>query len=46
MGDSIVRWTKIALLKLPGVEEAEVDVVWDPPWDPSMMSGDAEALVG
>ena len=23
---------------LPGVTAAKVDVVWDPPWDPSMMS--------
>lgn len=30
-----------ALLAAPGVTEAEVEVVWDPPWDPSRMSEEA-----
>lgn len=30
-----------ALLAVPGVEEADVEVVWDPPWDPSRMSEEA-----
>jgi metal-sulfur cluster biosynthetic enzyme len=34
-----IRWgAQQALLDLPGVEEAEVVVVWDPPWHPSMMT--------
>jgi metal-sulfur cluster biosynthetic enzyme len=34
-----IRWgAQQALLNLAGVEEAEVEVVWDPPWHPSMMT--------
>jgi len=30
-----------ALLAVPGVTSAEVDTVWDPPWDPSRMTDEA-----
>ncbi|MDE2333969.1 MAG: SUF system Fe-S cluster assembly protein [Rhodospirillales bacterium] len=30
-----------AVLAVAGVSACEVDVVWDPPWDPSRMSDDA-----
>ncbi len=29
-----------------GVSEAEIDLVWDPPWDPSMMSEAAKLQLG
>lgn len=29
-----------------GVDEAEIDLVWDPPWDPSMMSEAAKLQLG
>jgi len=33
-----IRWgVQTALLNLEGVDEAEVELVWDPPWHPSMM---------
>lgn len=32
---------KDAVEKIPGVKSAEVDVVWDPPWDMSRMSDEA-----
>lgn len=32
---------KEAVEKVPGVTSAEVDVVWDPPWDMSRMSDEA-----
>jgi FeS assembly SUF system protein len=31
---------------VPGVTAAKVDVVWDPPWDPSMMSEAARLELG
>jgi FeS assembly SUF system protein len=31
---------------LPGVKSARVDVVWDPPWNPSMMSEAARLELG
>jgi len=30
-----------AVMSVPGVSSAEVDTVWDPPWDPSRMSEEA-----
>ena len=31
---------------IPGVTDAKVDVVWDPPWDPSKMSESARLQLG
>ena len=30
-----------AIIGLPGVSGCDVEVVWDPPWDPSRMTEDA-----
>ncbi len=30
-----------AILAVPGVTAAEVETVWDPPWDPSRMTDEA-----
>jgi metal-sulfur cluster biosynthetic enzyme len=38
MHDSISEGVRLALLGLDGVNDAEVEVVWDPPWNPSMMT--------
>ena len=38
MHDSIAEGVKGALLDLEGVDDVEVQVVWDPPWTPSRMS--------
>lgn len=38
MHESISQGAQIVLLSLEGVTDAEVEVVWDPPWDPSMMT--------
>lgn len=34
-----------AILSVPGVTGCDVDVVWDPPWDPSRMSEEARLAV-
>ncbi|MCL4318288.1 MAG: metal-sulfur cluster assembly factor [Firmicutes bacterium] len=34
------------LLSVEGIQDANVDVVWSPPWDPSMMSDDAKEYFG
>jgi FeS assembly SUF system protein len=31
---------------VPGVRDAEVNLVWDPPWDPSKMSDEARLELG
>ena len=38
MHDSISDGVKNALLNLEGVLDAEVAVVWDPPWNPGLMT--------
>ncbi|MCL4544071.1 MAG: iron-sulfur cluster assembly protein [Chloroflexi bacterium] len=32
--------------ELPGVTNVDVDIVWSPPWSPSMMSEDARMELG
>jgi len=34
-----------AVASVPGVKEAKVEVVWDPPWDPSRMSDEARLVL-
>ncbi len=34
-----------AVASVPGVREAKVNIVWDPPWDQSRMSDEARAVL-
>jgi probable FeS assembly SUF system protein SufT len=38
MGPSIAADVQRKILTLPGVDSAEVDLVWDPPWNQDMIS--------
>ena len=42
----IVTEAKLMLEDLPEVSEAKIEIVWDPPWDPSMMSEVAKESLG
>jgi metal-sulfur cluster biosynthetic enzyme len=46
MHESIAWGVKMALLNLDGVDDVDVQIVWDPPWNPSMMSDYGRAHVG
>jgi metal-sulfur cluster biosynthetic enzyme len=46
MHESICWGVKEALLNLDGVEEVEVELVWDPPWHPTMMTEVGRAATG
>ena len=46
MGPSIARDAQQRIEVLPGVAEAEVRVVWDPPWHPDMMSPEGKKKLG
>ena len=46
MHESIGWGVQSALLNLEGVEEAEVNIVWDPPWTPARMSESGRARTG
>jgi metal-sulfur cluster biosynthetic enzyme len=41
MGGMIRQEIEDKLLGLPDCEEANVEIVWDPPWTPHMMSDEA-----
>ncbi len=40
---AIARGAQTAVRKLPGVDDATVTVVWDPPWTPERLSPEARA---
>jgi probable FeS assembly SUF system protein SufT len=46
MGPSIARDAQQRIEALPGVAEAEVRVVWDPPWTPNMISPEGRKKMG
>jgi probable FeS assembly SUF system protein SufT len=46
MGDFLRQDVRQKLLAIPGVKEADVQVVLDPPWDQSMMSDAARLQLG
>ena len=46
MGDFLREDVRSKLLTIPGVNEADVEVVLDPPWDQSMMSDGARLQLG
>jgi len=46
MGGSIAADARNKILDLPGVAEADVQVVWDPPWTPEKISPEGRALLG
>jgi metal-sulfur cluster biosynthetic enzyme len=47
MGGMIAGQARQKILdNIDGVEEATVDLVWDPPWEPSRMSEEAKQKLG
>lgn len=46
MGAMIANDARQKILTLDGVVEATVDLVWDPPWNPSMISETARHKLG
>jgi probable FeS assembly SUF system protein SufT len=46
MGPVIARDAQEKILDLPGVDEANVEVVWDPPWHQSMITAEGRRILG
>jgi probable FeS assembly SUF system protein SufT len=46
MGPAIAMDARRRIESLPGVVEADVRVVWDPPWNPNMISPEGRARLG
>jgi probable FeS assembly SUF system protein SufT len=46
MGTVIAAEAQHKIAGLPGVEDAHVEVVWDPPWNPQMISEEGKERLG
>ncbi len=46
MGTMIATDAKQRIMALQDVEAATVDLVWDPPWNPSMITDEAKQRLG
>jgi probable FeS assembly SUF system protein SufT len=46
MGGVIAGDAQQRLLELPGVEDASVEIVWDPPWHQSMITAEGRKILG
>jgi FeS assembly SUF system protein len=46
MGTMIAADATQKILAIDGVQDATVDLVWEPPWNPSMISEEAKQKLG
>jgi len=46
MGEVLKKDAESKILGLPGIKEAQVELVWEPPWDQSKMSDAAKLKLG
>ena len=46
VAESMPGEVELQVMSVPGVSTAEVNLVWDPPWDPGKMSDDAKLELG
>lgn len=46
VAESMPGEVELRIGAVPGIRDAEVAIVWDPPWDPSKMSDDAKLELG
>ena len=42
VAESLPKEVKDSIMQVDGVEKVDLDLVWDPPWDKSMMSESAK----
>ncbi len=45
-GPAIVKDVTTAIEAMDGVDEAKIEIVWDPPWSMEMMSEDLKFMLG
>jgi FeS assembly SUF system protein len=46
VAESMPGEVELRVSSVPGVRDAEVNLVWDPPWDPAKMSDEARLELG
>jgi metal-sulfur cluster biosynthetic enzyme len=44
--EMMTQWVKDAVLKIDGVKEVEVEIVWEPEWNISMASDEVKQKLG
>ena len=46
VAESMPAEVELRVMSVPGIATAEVNLVWDPPWDPQKMSDEAKLELG
>ena len=46
LGETIIRMTQQALEGIAGTRQVRLDMAWDPPWDPRMLSDEGRRALG
>lgn len=46
VAESLPQEVELRVLSVPGIRDAVVNLVWEPPWDPSKMSDEARLELG
>jgi FeS assembly SUF system protein len=46
VAESLPQEVELRVLSVPGIRDAVVNLVWDPPWDPSKMTDEARLELG
>jgi FeS assembly SUF system protein len=46
VAESLPQEVELRAMSIPGIRDAVVNLVWDPPWDPSKMSDEARLELG
>ena len=46
VAESLPNEVELRVLSVPGIRDSVVNLVWDPPWDPSKMSDEARLELG
>ncbi|MCH8235948.1 MAG: DUF59 domain-containing protein [Chloroflexi bacterium] len=46
MGPYIAQQAEWRIAEIEGVEDVEVELVWDPPWSPELITEDGKRLLG
>jgi metal-sulfur cluster biosynthetic enzyme len=46
VAEDIPIWVENALLSIDGIDSVRINITWDPPWNPDMMSTRAKIETG
>lgn len=46
VGPQIIGEARNVIMKLEGIRDADVELLWEPPWNPEMMSEEAKDKLG